>query len=229
VSDQAAPVIALRGVGRCHAGPPTVDALIDVDLEVAPGELVAVTGPSGAGKSTLLQILGLLDRPTDGSYTFEGIDTRMLDGRRHAALRATRIGFVFQSFHLLPHLDVVGNVELGLLYAGCARRHRRERALAVLDDLGVGEVGSAPAAVLSGGEQQRVAIARAIVREPALLLCDEPTGNLDQRSGARVLDLLDQLNERGATIVIATHDPDVAARATRCVQVRDGRIAGAPS
>jgi putative ABC transport system ATP-binding protein len=201
-----------------------VEALTDIDLDVSPGDHVAIVGPSGAGKSTLLNVLGLLERPSEGRYTLGGVDVGGLTEGGRAHLRARRLGFVFQSFHLIPHRTVVDNVQLALAYAGVPRRLRTPRALAALDQVGMGHRGQFRPSTLSGGESQRVAIARAIAKEPDVLLCDEPTGNLDSTSTAGVLALFDELAGRGLTIVTVTHDPAVSRRAERVVRVVDGRI-----
>jgi putative ABC transport system ATP-binding protein len=224
------PVVELRGVGRVFPGASPVSALVDVDLAVDPGEYVAVVGPSGSGKSTLLNVIGLLDRPTEGTYLLDGLDTgEMSDGER-AALRGSRIGFVFQSFHLLAHRSVEENVMLAELYTRRGRRGRRERAVAALERVGLGHrLGFVPTR-LSGGERQRVAIARALVGRPSLLLCDEPTGNLDSANTASVLDLFDELRAQGLTLMVITHDETVSDRAGRRVRMIDGRlVAGDPA
>lgn len=217
-------VVRLTAVGRRFPGDPPVEALSGVDLEVRSGEFVAVVGPSGSGKSTLLHLLGLLDAPTSGRYELDGIDTTALSGRRRAGLRAARIGFVFQAFHLLPHLDVLDNTALGGLYVGLSGRERRRRAAALLERVGLAHRRTARPATLSGGERQRVAIARALVAEPSLILADEPTGNLDSRNAGSVLDLVGDLHAAGTTVAMITHDPDVAARAQRHVRIVDGRV-----
>ncbi len=220
----ATAVIEVRGVHRRYPGSPPVDALAGVDLTVEAGEMVAVTGPSGSGKSTLLNIMGTLDRPTTGRVVIEGVDTSTLSDRRLSGLRSARIGFVFQSFHLLDPLTATDNVANGLLYRGVSTRERRRRAAEALRRVGLGHRLRATPRKLSGGERQRTAIARAIVAEPALVLADEPTGNLDTATGAGIVDLLTELNDGGATVVVITHDPDVAKRMPRRVDVRDGRI-----
>jgi putative ABC transport system ATP-binding protein len=199
-----------------------VRALDGVDLEVRRGEWLAVTGPSGSGKSTLLQILGLLDRPTEGRYLLEGADAAGLDDAAASRLRGRRIGFVFQDFHLLPEETALRNTMLPLLYAGVPGA--RERARAALEAVGLGERLDHRPGELSGGEQQRVAVARALVKEPILVLADEPTGNLDSATGARILDLLAGLHSRGITLVVVTHEAAVAARAGRRLEMRDGRF-----
>ena len=218
------PVVELAGVGRTFPGPPEVSALQDIDLVIPRGDYVSILGPSGSGKSTLLNLLGLLDRPTAGSFRLDGIDTLTLPEHRRAYLRGSRIGFVFQSFHLLNHRSIEENVELALLYSGVRPQQRRQRAAAALERVGLGHrLGFAPL-TLSGGERQRVAIARAVVNRPSLLLADEPTGNLDDATAAQILDLFDELHAEGLTLAVITHDADVARRARRPVRIRDGCI-----
>lgn len=217
-------VIELNKVCRQYGTSPAVHALVDVDLQVAPGEWLAITGPSGAGKSTLLHILGCLDRPTSGTYLIEGVDTAGLSDPERAGLRSRRIGFVFQSFHLLPHRTVLENVMLAEVYRRQSYRGRRERALAALERVGLSHRVDFLPTKLSGGEKQRVAIARALVGSPTLLLCDEPTGNLDSKATADLLDLFARLNEQGLTLIIVTHDENVANRAGRRVHIIDGRL-----
>jgi putative ABC transport system ATP-binding protein len=219
-----APVIELRALARTYPGPPPVAALRPASLVISAGEYVAVTGPSGSGKSTLLHLLGLLDWPTAGSYLLDGADTSAMTDKQRCALRGSRIGFVFQSFHLLPHRTAVENVLLAELYNQTPRAGRLEAAVAALRAVGLGHRLDAPPTRLSGGEAQRVAIARALVNRPSLLLCDEPTGNLDSRNAAIVMDLLSQLNAAGFTVVVITHDPTVADRAGRTVSIRDGEL-----
>ena len=217
-------VLELNKVSRQYGTSPAVHALVDVDLQVAPGEWLAITGPSGAGKSTLLHILGCLDHPTSGTYLFEGVDTARLSDQERAGLRSRRIGFVFQAFHLLPHRTVLENVMLAEVYRRQSQRGRRERALAALERVGLSHRVDFLPTKLSGGEKQRVAIARALVGSPNLLLCDEPTGNLDSKATADLLDLFARLNEQGLTLVIVTHDENVANRAGRRVHIIDGRL-----
>nr|WP_255633248.1 ABC transporter ATP-binding protein [Demequina sp. TTPB684] len=220
-----APVLVLDGIGRTYAtGDVEVSALTDVDLTVHRGEYVSVVGPSGSGKSTLLNVLGLLDRPSSGSYRFEGLEVADLDEAARTAVRGRRIGFVFQSFHLLSHRTVLENVTLSMLYTGVGPAERVERANAALESVGLSHRAGFTPTRLSGGERQRVAVARAIVAEPALLLADEPTGNLDSHTSDAVLALFDELRARGLTIVMITHDASVASRADRAVRIRDGRL-----
>jgi putative ABC transport system ATP-binding protein len=218
------PAIELRGVGRRFDGDPPVDVLRDVDLRVDPGEFLAVVGPSGSGKSTLLNVIGLLIAPTSGTYLLDGIDTAATRQRRLAGLRAAHLGFVFQSFHLLPHLTVLENTALGGIYLGVPSAERVRRATALLERVGMSHRVHARPSTLSGGERQRVAIARALVNGPSVLLADEPTGNLDTANAASVLDLFAGLNADGVTIAMITHDPSVADRATRQVLIVDGRV-----
>jgi putative ABC transport system permease protein len=217
-------VLELSRVGRQFGSEPAVHALVDVDLRLETGEWLAITGPSGAGKSTLLNILGCLDRPTSGNYFFEGIDAATLSEDERAGLRSRRIGFVFQSYLLLPHRSVLENVMLAEVYRGESLEGRRERALAALERVGLSHRVDFLPTKLSGGEKQRVAIARALVGSPSLLLCDEPTGNLDSKSGADVLDLFEALNKQGLTLIIVTHDENVASRAGRRVHIIDGSL-----
>ena len=195
-----------------------------VSLTVAQGELVAIVGPSGSGKTTLLHIIGTLDPPTSGTVRIDGIDIAGLDDRQLAALRARSIGFVFQQFFLAEHQTVLENVADGLLYAGVEVRERRELAAQALDAVGLAERQHARPTTMSGGQRQRIAIARALVGQPAIVLADEPTGNLDSHTGEQILELLQQLNAQGATIIVITHDHDLANRLHRQVHVRDGLI-----
>ncbi len=221
-----APIISLHGVSRIYQmGSQTVPALDDVSLDVQAGEFVAIVGPSGSGKSTMMHILGCLDRPTAGSYELAGTPVASLDDDGLARLRSQAIGFVFQSYNLLPRTTALENVATPLLYQGIARGERTRRARAALERLGMGDRVSHEPTELSGGQQQRVAVARALVTEPALILADEPTGNLDSRSGADVMALFRELHAAGRTIVLITHDSDVAASADRQIHLRDGRIA----
>lgn len=221
-----APVIDLTGVGKTYrTGSLEFEALRDVDLTIGEGEYVAVMGPSGSGKSTLMNLLGCLDTLTVGSYRLAGQDVGELDEAELAEIRNRRIGFVFQQFHLLPSLTAWRNVELPLVYGRVPAAERRERALAALDRVGLADRIDHRPGELSGGQQQRVAVARALVGEPALILADEPTGNLDSTSTADVLGLFDELHAHGRTIVLITHELEVAEHARRIVRVRDGRIA----
>ncbi len=221
----ADPLLELRSVSRVYrTDHVAVEALRSVDLDVAQGEFLAIVGPSGSGKSTLMHILGCLDRPTSGEYRLGGTSVADLDDDGLADLRGRFIGFIFQSYNLLPRTSALENVAAPLLYQGVGRRERLERARVELDGLGLADRVTHEPSQLSGGQQQRVAIARALVTRPALILADEPTGNLDTQSGAEVLELLVALNREGRTIVLITHDADVAAAAGRQVHVRDGRF-----
>jgi putative ABC transport system ATP-binding protein len=220
-----APVIHLQDVRKVYrSGSLEVEALRGVSLQISPGEYVAVMGPSGSGKSTLMHIVGCLDVPTDGSYRLAGEDVGTMSEDGLADVRNRRIGFVFQQFNLLPSLTALRNVELPLAYASVPRSVRRDRAVAALERVGLGDRVEHRPGELSGGQQQRVAFARALVTEPDLLLADEPTGNLDSVSTADVLALLGELNEAGRTIVLITHEADVAAQARRVVRMRDGHV-----
>jgi len=222
----SAPVIDVRAVTRIYRTSAGVEvrALDRVSLRIGQGELVAVMGASGSGKTTLMNILGCLDSPTGGRYLLGGLDVGRLEEVDLSDLRARRIGFVFQSYNLVPRTSALSNVEMPLAYAGLSRVQRRRRATAALEAVGMGDRLSQRPNELSGGQQQRVAIARAIVTHPALILADEPTGNLDSRSGREVLDLFEDLHDQGHTVVLVTHEPDVAARARRLIVLADGRV-----
>ena len=218
-------VIELLGVSKVYAtGAIEVAALRDVSLRIEDGDFVAITGPSGSGKSTLMHILGCLDVPTSGVFRLAGHDVQTFDEDQLADVRNLFIGFVFQQFNLLAYLSAWRNVELPLMYSGVHSTERRERAYVALEKVGLADRALHKPGELSGGQQQRVAVARALVTEPAMLLADEPTGNLDSTSTADVLDLLEDLNGEGRTIVLITHELDIAQRAPRTVQIRDGRI-----
>jgi len=226
LAGEGAPLVALSNVRRVYgAGEAAVAALAGVDLTVASGEFVALMGPSGSGKSTCMNVIGSLDTPTAGSYRLAGVEVTRLDADGRALLRRYVIGFVFQGFHLLPRLTALENVELPLLYQGVAKRERRARARAALQEVGLAGREHHRPSELSGGQQQRVAIARAIVTRPQLLLADEPTGNLDSARSHEIMRLLDALNRTtGVTIVMVTHEPEMAEYAQRIVHFRDGRI-----
>jgi putative ABC transport system ATP-binding protein len=219
-------LLALDHVGRTYdMGHVVVEALRDVSMSIEPGEMVAIVGPSGSGKTTMMSIIGCLDRPTSGRYALDGRDVGQLDDRALAGIRSRTIGFVFQSYNLLPGTTALDNVATPLLYQGVRRRDARARAAAALEALGLGQrLGHEPTE-LSGGEQQRVALARALVPNPVLLLADEPTGNLAQQQGEEVLRIFQELNKAGRTIVLITHNPDVAAVAQRRIHLLDGAVA----
>jgi macrolide transport system ATP-binding/permease protein len=218
------PIIQAKSVGRRFGIDPPLDALVDVNLDVYQGEWLSIAGPSGSGKSTLLNILGLLDVPTSGTYLLRGTDVRELSDGQRAGLRSREIGFVFQAFHLMSYRTVLENVMLADVYRHTPRRGRADRARAALERVGMRQREHYPPTRLSGGERQRAAIARAIMGSPSVLFCDEPTGNLDSGTTAAVLNLFAELNKTGLTIVMITHEADVAARADRQVRIVDGRL-----
>jgi ABC-type lipoprotein export system ATPase subunit len=218
-------VVELRGVSRTYGSEPPVEALRGVDLTIRRGDWLSVVGPSGSGKSTLLNILGCLDRTTGGTYRIDGIDVSELDDEQRTAVRARKIGFVFQTFHLLGHRTALENVMLAELYGGRGDREgRRERAFAALERVGMAHRRDFLPIKCSGGEQQRIAIARALLGQPKLLLCDEPTGNLDSVNTESVMSLFDALGRDGLTLVVVTHDDNVAAHGRRIVRMMDGKL-----
>ena len=222
----AEPLLLLEGVWKTYdAGENAVHALRGIDLVIERGEYVAIMGPSGSGKSTLMHILGCLDTPSQGRYSLAGEEVAGLSAGKLAVIRNRFIGFVFQSFNLLPRASLLRNIELPLLYGGVARAERHERATAMLNRVALGDRGRHLPNQLSGGQRQRAAVARALITSPALLLADEPTGNLDQSTGGEVMELFDALHRDGQTVILVTHDPQVAARAKRIIHIVDGLIA----
>jgi putative ABC transport system ATP-binding protein len=219
-------VIRLIGIAREYrVGEETVHALRDIDLEVPDGDYIAIMGPSGSGKSTLLHVIGCLDRPTRGQYLLDDRDVTHLPENSLSEVRRNRIGFIFQFFYLVPRLDAAGNVELPMVFAGIPVLQRRERVAKALESVGLSHRTTHRPGQLSGGERQRVAIARAMVMNPGILLADEPTGNLDSRSGAEILAIVEKMHQQGLTLIVVTHDLAVGRRARRLITLRDGRIA----
>lgn len=219
------PLIKVEDVTRVYgSGPSAVEALAGVSLQIEAGEFVAIMGPSGSGKSTLMHILGCLDKPTSGTYYLDGKEVSAFSGNELAFLRRRRIGFVFQRFNLLPRLSAAENVELPLLYAGVPASRRRETVAALLAQVGLAGRARHRPNELSGGEAQRVAVARALANDPAIILADEPTGNLDSKSEVELMELFVRLNAGGRTVVVVTHEPEVARYARRVIQIRDGRV-----
>jgi putative ABC transport system ATP-binding protein len=221
VTTNIEPVLSLRGISKSYG---QLEVLHGVDLEVRAGDFVAVVGPSGSGKSTLLHVMGTLDRPTSGEVIIDGVSTSGMSDTKLAGLRSRRIGFVFQSFHLLPGTSALENTATGLIYDGVPRRKRRAAARELLTRLGLGDRVNHTPSQLSGGEQQRVAIARALMNRPSVLFADEPTGNLDSASGNSVMELLTELNDEGTTVMVITHDRDLAAKIPRQIDMLDGTI-----
>jgi putative ABC transport system ATP-binding protein len=223
-------VIQLRNISReFQVGEETVHALRNVNLDIATGDHVALMGPSGSGKSTLLNVIGCLDRPSQGTYILEGKNVTHMEENELSLIRRHRIGFVFQFFHLVPRLDAAGNVELPMIFAGVPREERRKRVKKALESVGLSHRANHRPNQLSGGERQRTAIARAVVMDPAILLADEPTGNLDTHSGQEIVELIENMNREGLTLIVVTHDPAIGERARRVIRMRDGEIVGAES
>jgi putative ABC transport system ATP-binding protein len=224
--DSTGPIIRLEGVRKVYGdGDDQVQALRGISLDLASGDYAAIMGPSGSGKSTLMHILGCLDIPTDGEYLLAGTAVSKMSSRQLARIRNRRVGFVFQTFNLLPRSSILRNVELPMLYGGTGRAERRRRALEALGKVGLAERARAVPSQLSGGQRQRVAIARALVNDPSIILADEPTGNLDTKTGQDILALFGDLHRQGHTVILVTHDPSVAARASRVVRIVDGLVA----
>jgi len=226
--DFKGPIIRLEGVRKIYGdGDDQVQALRGISLDLTAGDYAAIMGPSGSGKSTLMHILGCLDVPTDGEYHLAGTPVSRMSSRQLARIRNRRVGFVFQTFNLLPRCSILRNVELPMLYGGAGRAERRRRALEALGKVGLAERARALPSQLSGGQRQRVAIARALVNTPSIILADEPTGNLDTKTGQDILALFGDLHRQGHTVILVTHDPNVAARANRVVRIVDGLVASA--
>jgi putative ABC transport system ATP-binding protein len=219
------PLIHIEHIARVYTmGQEQVFALRDVSLDIFPNEYVAIMGPSGSGKSTLMNILGCLDTPSSGIYTFKGLDVKNMNDNELASIRNREIGFVFQTFNLLPRASAAKNVELPLIYAGISRSDRKERAVKALQDVNLGDRMSHKPNELSGGQRQRVAIARALVTSPAIILADEPTGNLDSKTGIEIMRLFHELWEKGNTVILVTHEEEIARHAHRIIRIRDGRV-----
>jgi putative ABC transport system ATP-binding protein len=218
-------MIELRDIGRdFQVGEETVHALRDVNLNIKDGDYVSLMGPSGSGKSTLLNVVGCLDRPTFGSYRLDGKDVTNLSENELSLIRRNKIGFVFQFFHLVPRLDAAGNVELPMIFAGIPRPERKQRVMKALESVGLSHRAGHRPSQLSGGERQRTAIARSVVMGPAILLADEPTGNLDSHSGNEIIELIERMNREGLTVILVTHDPSIGKRARRTILMHDGAI-----
>lgn len=219
------PIINIEHIARVYdMGGEKVHALRDVSLNIYPNEYIAIMGPSGSGKSTMMNILGCLDTPSSGVYNFKGLDVKEMDDNDLAEIRNREIGFVFQTFNLLPRASALKNVELPLVYSGVSRSERRDRAIKTLEEVGLGDRMQHKPNELSGGQRQRVAIARALVTKPSIILADEPTGNLDSKTGVEIMRLFQELWKRGNTIIIVTHEEDIARHAHRIVRIRDGKV-----
>ena len=220
------PLVELRNVSKIyHLGEEEIGALDDVSLDIDAGEFISIIGPSGSGKSTLMHILGCLDSPTHGTITLDGVMIQNASSRELAAMRNRKIGFVFQFFNLLPKLNVIQNVELPMIYSGVSGKERRSAAMAALESVGLANRAKHRPSQLSGGQQQRAAIARALVNNPRIIFADEPTGNLDSHTGDAILQLFQKLSQAGRTIVLVTHDPEIAAVTPRRIEIRDGKVA----
>lgn len=216
------PIICMKKVNKIYS--PDLHVLEDIEIHITKGELVALMGPSGSGKSTLLHILGCLDAPSSGQYSLDGVDISAKSERELAVIRNSRIGFVFQNFHLLPRISAARNVEMPMYYAAVPRKKRKESAIKLLEDVGLGDRVNHSPAKLSGGERQRVAIARALANQPDIILADEPTGNLDSRIGKEIMEIFCRLHEDGKTVILVTHDPAIASYAQRVIRLRDGKV-----